>query len=279
MDDITPAAEWSPATPTTTPWWNRPRFLTWLTVVTFVALVAFHVWWWSQHGRPIAWVLLIATPILCFVPSGFLVKVSQRSWTTAWARAHGFDHEPKPAWPLPQWNFPPFSTSRARRKRLTNGMRGRVGRFPATYVHYSWWNNNRIQFSSHYRNVFVLELPSALPRLTIGPTTDMSVGGRVEFESADFAQKFSVASKDHRFAHAVITPRTINALVDLSRRSTAAAVTKFEIADEFLVGVSPLGSRPPQITEIFAAMHAIAEGIPDHIWADRSRAVTQEEKQ
>ncbi len=56
--------------PVSGPWWSRTWFLNTLSALTFLALTAFHVWWWQGHGRPLLWVLLLGTPILAFVPSG-----------------------------------------------------------------------------------------------------------------------------------------------------------------------------------------------------------------
>ncbi len=262
----------------TGPVWSRRWFLNCLSAVTFVGLLVFHVWWWHEHGGPISWVLLIATPLLCFVPAGVIVKASRREWLREWASAHAFVHQRDPGWPEPGWRFPPFSTGRARRRRVRDGMTGQIGAYPATYFHFTWWNNNRVQFSSHYRNVFVLQLPAALPRLTMGVNIDTSTGQRVEFESADFGDRFSVYSTDQGFAHAVFTPRTIDALVDVGRESGAVLLTKFEIVDDLLVGVSTLGNRPKEITEIFDVMRIIASGIPNFIWSDRGTSGNRRER-
>ena len=246
--------------------------LTALTGLVFAGLVAFHVWWWREHGGPISWVLLVATPILSVVPSGVVVSVRRRAWVSSWARDHGFTFEVRPSWPIPAWDFPPFSTGRARRRRITDGMRGRVGALPAHCFHYTWWNNNKIQLSSHQRNVFVLTLPATLPRMTIGPNLDRSPGGRIRFESWDFDRRFAIFCHDHRFAHAVFGPRTIDALLTRTTESPVVATTKFELVDNLLVGVSTRGNRPRDITDIFDVMHMIVSGIPHFIWAEHGSA-------
>jgi hypothetical protein len=259
------------------PFWSRPRVLRALTATIFVGLVAFQVWWWHDHGGPISWVLVVATPLVSVVPAGVIVSVRRRSWVTAWARDHGFTHEAHPPWPIPTWDFPPFSTGRARRRRITDGMRGQVGAFPAYYFHYTWWNDNKVQFTSHQRNVFVLTLPAALPRLTVGANLDRSPGDLVHVESAEFDRKFAVQCHDARFAHAVFPPRTIDALVTRTARSPVIAFTKFEIIGDLMVGVSMRGSRPGDITDIFDVMHTIVAGIPHFIWVDHGSSPPREE--
>ncbi|GAC67590.1 hypothetical protein GS4_08_01750 [Gordonia soli NBRC 108243] len=216
--------------------------------------------------------LLLTTPLIAFVPAGIVVKLSRRASTRSWALRNGFEYRARLGGAPPAWDFPPFSGTRARRIRLRDGMTGRIGPYPATFFHYTWWNNRRLFASSHYRNVFTLRLPAALPRLTVGVTLDTSTGDTVRFESADFDDRFTVHSTDPAFAHAVLTPRTIDALVELSRTAGSVMLTKFEIADDLLVAVSTVGNRPEQITEIFDAMRIIAVGIPRFVWTDRGVA-------
>lgn len=243
--------------------------------MTFAVLLALQILVWIRWGRPISWVLLIGTPLLAFVPSGVIVKAKRASWMRSWAAAQGFTYVDRPSWPIPDWNFPPFSTTRARRRRIRDGVTGTVDGRPAHMFHYTWWNNNRIQFSSHYRNVFVLDLPTALPRLTLGVNIDTTTGDRVAFESADFDRDFHVYSTDQAFAHAVFTPRTIDALLELRRQSTAVMLTKFEIVDDRFVATTTLGNRPADITAVFTAMHLIVDGIPHWVWTDRRQPPTR----
>ena len=250
------------------PFWCRTWFLNTLSAATFALLVAFQVWWWIGHGGPILWVLLIVTPIFAFVPSGMIVKYRRRTWLTSWADAHGFAYQRDPGWPIPAWDFPPFSTNRARRQRIRDGMTGSFGPYPASFLHLTWINNNKVQASTHYRNVFIMTMPVALPRLTLGVTLDMSTGPTVQFESAVFNDRFHVQCADPRFAHAIFTPRTIDALLECSRTSGAVTMSKFEFAGNQLVATSTLGNRPGQISEIFTAMRIIIDGVPHFIWRE-----------
>ncbi|GAB35879.1 DUF3137 domain-containing protein [Gordonia otitidis] len=253
------------------PFWSRSWFTSLITAVTFVGLVAFHVWWWMGHGKPVAWILLLGTPFLAFLPAGVIAKLSQRRWAREWAQANGFAYFPETNWPVPTWDFPPFSTGRARAKRVRDGMSGMVGTHPATFFRYTWINNNRVQITTHQRSVFVLRLPTALPRLTLGTTMDLSTGKRVEFESEDFNSRFFVHSTDPGFAHAVFTPRTIDALMSLRKARGALLVTKIEIAGSELVATSTMASRPEAITAVFEVMRIIADGIPRYLWIDRGQ--------
>lgn len=251
------------------PFWSRSAFLNWLSALTFVVLLAAQIWWWHDHGRPLTWVLLVATPLLAFLPAGVILKVMRRRWTRAWATANDFTYRRDPQWPEPQWEVPPFSVRRARRKRIRDGVTGWRGAYPARYFHYTWWNNNRVQVSSHYRNVFALRLPAALPRLTLGINIDTSSGDRVLFESSDFNDRFMVYCPDAAFAHAVFTPQTIDALLTLSRRDATLALTKFEILGDEFIAITTRGNRPVEISQVFDALVTIADGIPRFVWRDR----------
>ncbi|WP_228824664.1 DUF3137 domain-containing protein [Nocardia blacklockiae] len=257
------------------PIWALPRFLNTLTFLTFSVLVVVQGIWWRDHGEPFSWVLLPATPLLAFLPSGLIVKSFRKRWTARWAEQHGFSYQRAAGWAVPAWNFPPFTIRRARRMRVRDAMRGTVGAYPASFFHLTWLNNNRINVSTHYRNVFVLELPTALPRLTMGPNFDTTAGTQVRFESAEFNDKFAVYSSNPAFAHAVFTPRTIDRLIDLGRQRPAVLLTKFEITGNYLVGVTTLGNRPLEITSIFDAMRVIAEGIPRFVWSDSATTVSE----
>ncbi|MFD3593543.1 DUF3137 domain-containing protein [Nocardia sp. NPDC058640] len=250
------------------PFWAGPRFLNVVTAVTFVVLAILQYVWWRDHGRPFSWVLLLATPALAFLPAGIVVKAFRKRWTARWADEHGFVYHRATGWAVPEWDFPPFTIGRARRFRVRDGMQGRIGNYPARLFHLTWLNNNKINVSTHYRNVFILDLPAALPRLTMGPTLDTSTGDQVEFESADFNKHFSVHSSNPAFAHAVFTPRTIEQLVNLGTYLPTAALTKFEIVGNQLVGVSILGNRTREIDTVFEAMRIVAEGIPRFVWTD-----------
>ncbi|MFE6857677.1 DUF3137 domain-containing protein [Nocardia sp. NPDC057668] len=255
--------------------WSRQPTLNVLTAMTFVALVFVQYRWWHDHGRPFSWLLLPATPLLAFLPAGIIVKSLRKRWTEGWARGNGFEYRRTSEWPVPTWDFPPFNIGRARRFRVRDTMRGTVGDYPASFFHLTWLHNNRINVSTHYRNVFVVELPAALPRLTMGATVDITTGGRVEFESADFNRRFFVYSKNPAFAHAVLTPRTIDTLLELARaHGGAVTVTKFEIVGNLLVAVTTLGNRPHEITGVYAVMRALADGIPRFVWTDHGTPAT-----
>ncbi|WP_067707442.1 DUF3137 domain-containing protein [Nocardia yamanashiensis] len=249
--------------------WARPVLLNTLSTATFIALVVAQYWWWHDHGRPFSWVLLLATPALAFLPSGLIVKSFRKRWTAEWAAANGFRYRRASDWPVPVWDFPPFNIGRARRFRVRDCMEGRAGGYPASFFHVTWLHNNRINVSTHYRNVFAITLPAALPRLTMGITLDSTTGDRVEFESADFNDRFSVYCSKPAFAHAVLTPRTIDQLVHLTKsHGSAVMLTKFEIVGNLLVGITTLGNRPHEIGGVFDAMRVVADGIPRFVWTD-----------
>ncbi|MVU77407.1 DUF3137 domain-containing protein [Nocardia sp. ET3-3] len=254
---------------------SRPWVLNGLSLTTFAVLAFAQYRWWHDHGEPFSWVLLPATPLFAFVPAGIIVKAFRKRWTAAWAEENGFRYRRSGDWAVPAWDFPPFTIGRARRFRIRDTMEGTIGDYPASFFHLTWLHNNRINVSTHYRNVFALTLPAALPRMTMGVTLDGTTGTRVEFESAEFNDRFSVYCSKPAFAHAVLTPRTIDTLVGLARQHGGAVMlTKFEIVGNLLVGVTTLGNRPRDIGGVFAAMRVIADGIPRFAWTDYGTPAT-----
>lgn len=240
--------------------------LNWLSSVTFIVLVLVQILYWPlMFGFLVPSITVaLASPLLAFVPSGIIVSALRRREKQRWARAHGFVFHDRPDWPLPQYDVAPFNIGRARRRRIVDVITGRVGQFPVCQLHYRWWNNNKVQFSSHFRNVFTLTLPQALPPLSIGPTISPDAGKTVRFESIAFNEVWSVVCPDARFAKAVITPRTMDRLLGLDLPVTAN--TRIVIAGHDLVAISVGGNRGSDITRVFSALQIIAEGIPDYVW-------------
>jgi hypothetical protein len=242
------------------------RMLNTLSAVTFVALVVAQILCWPMlFGFLLpSLTVALATPLLAFVPSGLIVGALRNREATAWARAHGFTYQRRPGWDVPRFDVAPFNIGRARRRRIVSAMTGAVGNHPAWYVHYRWLNNNRVQVSTHYRNVFALTLPRGLPPLTIGPTISPDAGQTVKFESIDFNEKWWVTCPDARFAKAAITPQTMDRLLALDLPVTAT--TRIVIVGHELLAISMGGSRGSDITRIYAALRIIADGIPRYVW-------------
>ena len=236
-----------------------------LNAVTFVALVVVQIVYWPLVGFFLPSVTVaVATPLLAFVPSGVVIAALRRHEVKSWAHAHGFSYLRRPDWAVPQFDVAPFNIGRARRKRIVDAMTGTVGNHPAWHMHYRWLNNNRIQVSRHYRNVFGLTLPSALPPLSIGPTISTSSGKTVRFESIDFNDKWWVTCPDERFAKSAITPQTMDRLLALD--VPVAANTRIVIVGRELVAISMAGNRGSDIARTYAALRIIADGIPRYVW-------------
>lgn len=245
----------------------RQSLLNVLTVITFSALVLVQVWFWPVLGFVLPSVTVaVATPLLAFVPSGVLIRLLRRRELATWAAAHGFAVHDDPGWPVPGLDIAPFTIARAHRKKVRTGMTGRVGDFPAWYVYYTWVNNNWVQFSTHFRNVFALRLPMSLPPLTIGPTISPDAGSTVAFESIDFNEVWWVTCPDPAFAKAVVTPRTMDRLLALDVPITAT--TRIAIVGNELVAISISGGRGADITRMYSALRIVAEGIPAFVWKE-----------
>jgi hypothetical protein len=237
-----------------------------LSAVTFVALVVFQILYWPLIlGALLPSVTVaLATPALAFLPSGVIVASLRRRETRAWAGAHGFTFHRRPDWPMLRFDVAPFNIRRSRRRRIADAMTGRVGDHAAWYVHYRWLNNNKINVSTHYRNVFALTLPRPLPPLSIGPTISPAAGKTVKFESIDFNDVWWVSSPQERFAKAAITPQTMDRLLALDVPVTGT--TRIVIVGRELLAISIGGNRGCDITRMYCALRIIADGIPPYVW-------------
>ncbi|MFT3900543.1 MAG: DUF3137 domain-containing protein [Gordonia sp. (in: high G+C Gram-positive bacteria)] len=246
------------------------RALTLISLATFIVLVVLEVTRWPLLFSTRSSVLLaIVTPALAFFPAGIIVKSLRRTELRSWAHAHGFTLDEHPTVPVPQLDIEPFTIARARRKRVRAVMSGKVGRYPAGYLYYTWWNNNRIQFTSHYRNVFSLTLPKALPALSIGPTISTRAGDVVEFESITFNEQWAVLCPDQRFAKAALPPTTLDGLLSMDLPVTAN--TRIAIVGRQLLAISIGGSRGDDITRLYRTLQVIADGIPRYVWEEYGR--------
>jgi hypothetical protein len=243
-----------------------PALLNTLSAVTFVALVVFQIVNWPLILGAVmpSLTLALATPLLAFLPSGMIVGSLRRRETRAWAGAHGFTHDRRSDWPVPQFDVAPFNIQRARRRRIADAMTGQVGDYPAWHVHYRWLNNNRINVSTHYRNVCGLTLPRPLPPLTLGPTISPDAGKTVKFESIDFNDLWWVTCPQERFAKAAITPQTMDRLLALDVPVTGN--TRIVIVGRELLAISIGGNRGSDITRLYSALRIIADGIPPYVW-------------
>lgn len=243
------------------------RLLNALSLFSFVVLVALEVYYWPVlHFVIPSLTVALATPLLAFVPAGVVTRLRRRAELGVWADAHGFELIDRPDWPTPGLDIAPFTIARARRRRVRTGMTGRVGGYAAWYIHYTWINNNWIQWSTHYRNVFALKLPKSLPPLTIGPTISPDAGRTVPFESITFNQHWWVSCPDPTFAKAAITPQTMDRLLALDLPVTAT--TRIAIVGDELVAISLTGNRADDVTRQYSALRIVAEGIPRYVWEE-----------
>jgi hypothetical protein len=96
---------------------------------------------------------------------------------------------------------------------------------PALLMQFSWYYTPNLRQdastgSSGLRTgvcaAAVLELPTALPALTVRRSTpeDAVRGHDIDFESGQFNERFWVEGKDLKFAHDVVNPRVMELLLD-----------------------------------------------------------------
>lgn len=172
-----------------------------------------------------------------------------------------------------RWQLAPFGGVLA-----TAGMRdvrrGHLGDRPyLTFVHEHLTGEGPKRTVSRTR-VVAVALPARLPHLAVWPENalrrvapSLAVREDVDIESGDFNDRFRVSADDRKYAVDVLNPRAVTALL---------AVPDFgwRVDGSDLVGLWPADQADADAVDPrLAALHAVAEHLPNHVVADHGWAV------
>lgn len=193
----------------------------------------------------------------------------RRSALAAFAAAKGWIFEPDDRRGLAErWSDPPFGIGHSRR--ASNVMSGTVDGRPMLAFDYRYKITTSTGKSRTTRTytygVCVLGLPTYLPPLEVGPENVLTRFGNalglddVDLESEDFNRAFRVRGAP-RFAHDVLTPRTMERLLRSECRSWRIAGTDILAWDDGKPG-------PVEILSRLATIESVVESIPDFVWKD-----------
>ncbi len=145
------------------------------------------------------------------------------------------------------------------------------------------WNGLRVElFDYHYQvtrstgkststqhfylSVLVCRLPRIFPELRVyrenlvEKFVQMIGFEDIEFESAEFSRRYTVRSKDRKFAYDFLHPRTIEYLLQ-------APDLYLEIENGALALVTPTRLKPEQIPEHLAHLRTLRELMPNYLFA------------
>lgn len=165
-----------------------------------------------------------------------------------------------------RWDGPPFDEGRKRRVRnvITTEVDGRA-MVAFDFSHVVGYGKNS---KTYEYGVVALGLPCRLPWLHVAPEHVLTRLGSmlgledIELESEEFNRMFRVRCGSPKFAHDILTPRTMQALL-------AAGPVEFRFAgtDAVCYELGYLG--PGDLLARVAALRTVVDGIPSFVLRDR----------
>jgi hypothetical protein len=181
-------------------------------------------------------------------------------WTFAAADNQWCDH----------WQGTPFGEGDHRRARnvLTGEWKGRAFvSFDYSYQTHASNGKGGQTTETHSFAVSAVRLPTYLPRLQVTPENLLTRLGNavglsdIELESEDFNRAFRVHAADPKFASDVLTPRTMQLLLDRPRfcwRIEGADILCWESGEQ----------HPAAVTAAVATALDVIAGVPTFVWHD-----------
>jgi hypothetical protein len=169
-----------------------------------------------------------------------------------------------------RWRQPPFGMGCERRAH--NVLTGRWQQRPCVAFDYSFKTKSHDQKSAshHQFAVTAVALPAALPALSV---TRESFFGRletalgrqdIELESEDFNRRYRVNADDPRFAYAVLTPRTMDTLLQ-------GDPVAFRIEGSDIVSWYEGSLAVNEIDARLGMLAAVVDGIQPYVWTEFGR--------
>jgi hypothetical protein len=205
-----------------------------------VALVCGYLWWRAEQRR--------------------------RQALQAFSAAKGWQFRSEDTALVGRWQRTPFGVGDTRRARnvMTGADRGR----PFVAFDYSYVTGSGKDRSTHRFAVVALGLPGWLPGVQVTPETllgraseAIGIGGDIALESEDFNRRFRVTAHDPKFASDVLTPRTMQAL--LQGPSVA-----WRIEGPDLLAWDSGECTPLEVLSRLDVLHRVVDGIPSFVWHD-----------
>ena len=164
-----------------------------------------------------------------------------------------------------RWDGSPFGAGR--RRRAFNVVQAKVGGRSMVAVEYSYVTGYGKDKDTHYWAVVAITIPCTLPALHLGPEDVVTrLGGvlgfeDIDLESEDFNRAFLVRCPSRKFAHDVLTPRTMEALL-------AAGPVELRFCDRAALCVSEGHLDPGVLLAQVDIARKVVDGIPSFVWRD-----------
>jgi hypothetical protein len=187
------------------------------------------------------------------------------------AASKGWQFSAFDPWNLPdRWQDDPFGQGFGRR--ATNVVSGEVSGHPMVAFDYEYKTQStdskgNTTTQTHCYAVYALGMPCALPYLEVSPESVFSRLGQalgmqdIELESEDFNRKFRVRCHDPKLATDVLTPRTMQLLLQ-------AGGAHFRFAGTDIVGYDSGHLTAVDLLNATAVLAHVLHGVPGFVWKD-----------
>jgi hypothetical protein len=223
--------------------------------------------------RAVPFLFLLFIPLVGFLAyRSWKLEQKRRELLMQWCATSGYQFTVEDDQWCQRWSGPPFNDGDNREAH--NVITGKLAERPFAAFDYSYETHssdskgNRTTTTHHYA-VTSLQLPTALPLLQVTPESVFSRIGNVlglddiELESEDFNRRFRVHAGDRKFATDVLSPRTMEALLDAPTMSW-----RIEGVDILTWGEGKL--QPAAILASTSRLQTVVAGIPSFVWKDHS---------
>lgn len=212
-------------------------------------------------------------PLLFFVVAGVVSYVRhlrarrRAAELAAYCASQGWRFSPDDPYGLAyRWDGPPFDTGR--RRRVRNVISTEVDGRAMVAFEYSYVVRQGKHTKTYEYAVVALGMPCPLPGLHVAPEGVLSRLGTVlgmediELESEDFNRMFRVRCPSPKFAHDVLTARTMQALLSMGP-------VELRFAGSDALCYEPGHLDPAGILARVHALKTVLAGIPSYVWRDR----------
>lgn len=202
------------------------------------------------------------------VVGGIYAERRRQAALRAWAAAAGWTYHGTDHTLVHRWRGTPFGVGSARR--ATEVLSGPVGGSHAVSFRYQYTTGSGKNRTRHTRHVVAVFLPRLLPVLELTPDglaakIVKAFGGQdIRFESEAFNRAWRVTSDDPRFAHDVVTPRTMERLM-----LPDVADTCIRFAGDAVLTWSTGRPRVETIVPRATVLDGLVDAIPPYVWEDR----------
>lgn len=219
----------------------------------------------SSAGLLAVVVLLFAFPLIAV--AGWVAHERRVKALQTWAAQTGWTYVGTDPSLVDRWRGVPFGVGTSRR--VSELVVGRFGPYPAMSFAYRYTTGSGKDRHTYVFHVVALTMPAWLPGLQLTPQglgarLVTAFGGQdLEFESADFNQRWRVEARDARFAHDVLHPRILERLV----RPDATGLN-LRLVDTEVLCWAPGSPDLSTLARRLGVMRAIVDGIPRHVWLD-----------